>query len=461
MNIDSASKQSPSKSVKRTPLYIAIWRWHFYAGLFVIPFVVLLALTGSVYLFRPQIETYLYRDLLLVTPHGKPLTADQLLQDVRRELPTAQISGYQPPNGAASSAMFVALLPGHRMREAFLNPYTGALLGVQDPNARFMQRVRNLHGKLLAGKQGQFIVETAGGWAFVLLVSGLFLWFPKHPFSVWGSFLPRLRSGRRVFWRDLHAVPAVYLSGLLCFLIASGMPWSLLSGTLIKRMSDSGRDGSSIANSNRYHSQLPIRGASVQDWLSALSSTNTVNHSFPASNTPGSLSLDRVAAIARSQGLTKPFQIIMPQEPHGIYTVRTIPDKPQGTVFLHLDQYSGRVLAKVDWEQLSPLARAVSLGIAAHEGHLFGLANQLLGLAACLTVLLVAFSGGVMWWRRRPSGRLGAPRLAIEFTIPPFVIALLAGLAMLFPAMGISLVIAFFVDRYVLPKLPHLRKVLT
>ena len=33
--------------------YSSVWRWHFYAGLFCIPFVIWLALTGTIYLWRP------------------------------------------------------------------------------------------------------------------------------------------------------------------------------------------------------------------------------------------------------------------------------------------------------------------------------------------------------------------------------------------------------------------------
>ena len=32
-------------------LYRTIWRWHFYAGLFVLPFILILSVTGSIYLF--------------------------------------------------------------------------------------------------------------------------------------------------------------------------------------------------------------------------------------------------------------------------------------------------------------------------------------------------------------------------------------------------------------------------
>ncbi|MGH8905718.1 MAG: hypothetical protein ACRD0K_04205 [Egibacteraceae bacterium] len=34
-------------------LYRAVWRWHFYAAAFVIPVLVMLAVTGMIHLFRP------------------------------------------------------------------------------------------------------------------------------------------------------------------------------------------------------------------------------------------------------------------------------------------------------------------------------------------------------------------------------------------------------------------------
>ena len=43
---------------KSWPDYRAVWRWHFYASLFCIPFVIVLAASGSIYLFKPQIEAW-------------------------------------------------------------------------------------------------------------------------------------------------------------------------------------------------------------------------------------------------------------------------------------------------------------------------------------------------------------------------------------------------------------------
>ena len=41
---------------ERKALYAAVWRWHFYAGLYVAPFLMLLATTGLVMLARDSIE---------------------------------------------------------------------------------------------------------------------------------------------------------------------------------------------------------------------------------------------------------------------------------------------------------------------------------------------------------------------------------------------------------------------
>ena len=39
--------------------YRTIWRWHFYAGLLCLPLVLWLAVTGPIYLFKPQVDAWL------------------------------------------------------------------------------------------------------------------------------------------------------------------------------------------------------------------------------------------------------------------------------------------------------------------------------------------------------------------------------------------------------------------
>jgi hypothetical protein len=53
-------------AVPPSALYRAVWRWHFYTGLICLPFLVTMSITGALYLFRVEIESLVYRDLLTV-----------------------------------------------------------------------------------------------------------------------------------------------------------------------------------------------------------------------------------------------------------------------------------------------------------------------------------------------------------------------------------------------------------
>jgi len=60
-----------------------LWRWHFFAGLLVCPFAILLAVTGSLYLFKPQIDGYVENTInakaSAIDASSAPLSYDQLL----------------------------------------------------------------------------------------------------------------------------------------------------------------------------------------------------------------------------------------------------------------------------------------------------------------------------------------------------------------------------------------------
>ena len=88
------------------------------------------------------------------------------------------------------------------------------------------------------------------------------------------------------------------------------------------------------------------------------------------------------------------------------------------------------------------LDRVVGVGVAAHEGQLFGTANQALGLFTALGLLTLCISGIVMWWRRRPGGSLGIPAPRVPgFRIGwPLGTAIVA-LGVLLPVFGASLLV--------------------
>lgn len=475
--------------VKRSALYIAIWRWHFYAGIFVIPFALLLSVTGCIYLFRIQFEEWYYKDLLTVAPQGKHLSAEQIIAKSMAATPNFALLTYSPPKDQSSSAVLLVSPrraakpsePGHEghtdnakpaapkrdpeagfagARELYVNPYNGAVLGSLSSDERPMQTVRNLHGKLLAGDVGDIVIELAAGWIAMLLVSGVYLWWPRQAFSVWGTFLPRLRGGTRIFWRDLHAVPALYATGALIVILGTGIPWTIVAGKVIARVAGP-RDMPPEARASRFKSQpVAAKSGSELDWFSEFpEATGSKLRSIPPAQ-GGRLSLDHVTVIAESQGMEYPFQISSPRGPLGVFSVRTLTNDPRKWTFLHVDQYSGKVLGFYRYDALNVFPRAVTLGIAFHEGRLFGFWNQFFGILACMTVFVLSGSAGVLWWKRRPQGRLGAPRMLDSFEMPKGIVALSSFMAILFPVAGASLVAVLLFDRFLLPRVPRIGKFL-
>ncbi|MEK6294242.1 MAG: PepSY domain-containing protein, partial [Paraburkholderia tropica] len=120
------------------PGYRTLWRWHFYAGLFVMPFLIVLAITGTIYCFQPQIEPLLYPHRLVVAPQATPrLPADALLARAQASLPPgAQAIRAHIEANPARSAEFVFALPHGNApatkESVYVNPYNGDLLGTLD-----------------------------------------------------------------------------------------------------------------------------------------------------------------------------------------------------------------------------------------------------------------------------------------------------------------------------------------
>ena len=91
-------------SGRRSALYRRLWRWHFYAGLFCIPFVLTLAASGAIYLFKPQIDRWEERDYRGLSLEGA-VSADRQLEAAEAAFPEASFNHYRLPEEAGDAAM--------------------------------------------------------------------------------------------------------------------------------------------------------------------------------------------------------------------------------------------------------------------------------------------------------------------------------------------------------------------
>ncbi|MEK1941344.1 MAG: PepSY domain-containing protein [Pseudomonas sp.] len=440
--------------------YNQAWRWHFYAGLFVIPFMIMLSVTGIIYLFKPQLDNLMYADLLQVNPIGQTLSAEQQLARVQAAYPQAAISQYLPPVDTQHSAQFV-LTEGGRKLNLFIDPYSGIVLGSQDAQNNLQALARALHGELLIGAVGDRLVELAAGWGVVLVVSGLYLWWPRGSWGA-GVLWPRMAARGRLFWRDVHAVTGFWGSLLLLFMLLTGMTWTGFWGKSFAgawnhfpaaMWDDVPKSGMESRSLNTADSQtvpwaventpLPASTAPAVD-PHALHNGHNMADMVPAAS--GQIPLQQVVDIAQAKGVTPGYSITLPQGKDGVYTIAVFADDPRNDATLHVDQYSGQVLADVRWQDYNLVAKSVETGVMLHEGKLFGLANQLLMLAVCLLILLSSVSGLVIWWKRRPQGKLGVPPLRHDLPLWKTAVVIIIALGVALPLVGMSLVVIGLLD---------------
>jgi uncharacterized iron-regulated membrane protein len=418
---------------KATP-HRAVWRWHFYAGLFAAPVLVILATTGALYLFDVELDALWNRDLLKVEVGASPLSLAVQESALRASFPNAQMTRVVLPRSADQAARWVLDSGKGLTQEVFVNPYTGVILGVTDPARNPLKIVRDLHSTLLAGKWGGHVVELTACWTLVMLVTGVYLWWPRQ----WRLrvFIPRGRATGRTFWRDWHSIPALFNALLVGFLVVSGLPWSVFWGTQFAKL---GERVTFVAPSPNFTAAPPA--------ISGLPWTVS-HHTAPTGSTNPQLGIAAIEpALARIDvaGSGAGLRVSYPAAEGGVFVASYMPAKAQDqrTLYIATD---GKVLGDIAWRNYSPAAKAIEWGVMTHMGKQFGLANQLAGLAVCLTLVGSVVAGIVLWWHRRPSGRLGAPTVHPGDRLPRIVSITLFAMGILFPLLGVSIVVVLLGD---------------
>ncbi|XQY92922.1 PepSY-associated TM helix domain-containing protein [Metabacillus sp. HB246100] len=454
MTVTEGSKNKNNVEKKQSQsIYKTIWRWHFYAGIIFAPFLIILSITGAVYLFKPQIENILYQEYYEVQDQGEKISATQQLNNVKAEYPDAMVKRYRPGDSDTRSSEF-SIINNENSLTVFVDPYTGKIIGELNSEDKIMNKIEEIHGELMAGTLGDRIVELAACWAIVLIVTGLYLWFPRKKKDLSGLLIPRVNKGKKVFLRDLHAVPAVWISAGMLFLILTGLPWSGFWGSNFQSLATNAGVGypPSIWGGSAPTSIVQTKDVAEVPWAA-----ETLD--VPKSDLQGfvPLSIDEVVEIANRVGMHPTYAISIPSEKEGVYTLSAYPPKAEDEATIHLDQYSGAVLADYRFDNYGAVGKAVALGITLHKGTQFGLFNQLISLFICLGIILIVASGFYLWLKRKPKQEMGAPKAPRMFKMGPFLFIIVV-LSFLFPLVGLSILAVWLLDLIVIKRIPFVKR---
>jgi uncharacterized iron-regulated membrane protein len=340
-----------------------LFNMHCYAALFVGLFVVITGITGSIMAFEDDLDRLFNPKLFKVAQQGSPLPVAGMLAAAEAAYPGQKITNLRLPQGPTDVASF-----GVRgSKQAFLNPYNGQIVG-ERAGATALGTIHQIHLRLLMGKPGAAVVAGVTGVLLFLVLSGIYLWWPRKRLSVkWSG------SARRVNF-DLHNAAGIYSAAFLLVL---------------------GITGIAIHFDNDLEQYLHRAAGTVKIGRSAPSVIQPGVHTI----TPDQAIQDAVAALPGTTALA----ISLPPNPKGSYlVVLRYPEDltPGGRSWANVDQYSGKVLNFQSSRTVAAGSRTIIINRAIHTGDVFGYPTKILAALSSLMLVSQAITGYYMWWKR-------------------------------------------------------------
>jgi uncharacterized iron-regulated membrane protein len=419
--------------MNQTSLYRAVWRWHFYAGIIVLPVLAWMAVTGGLYLYKAEIERALWRDWIEVPTIAPPMPLADMITSVQRQTHGRVTQVIRTAQSGESWRMAVTDAAGGE-RMAFVRPDMGLVLGTSRAGGP-MELVKELHSLTVAGTAGNVLIEIVAGWAILLVLTGFFLWWPRaggRALSLAG------RIGERRLWRNFHASVGAVAGAVILFLAMTGMPWTIFWGAGFHEIVASQKIGRpappdpTVTAHAGHENHLPwtLRGTAP-----------------PRTSGPGDLGPDRAVAAATARGLGAPWILDLPAATGRPWRISAAGERTGDVRVIYVDPATANVLQDVRYADFGVGARLFEWGIYTHQGRQYGEINRLVMLAGCIGMLLLALSAPVMWWKRRQAGRLRPPPGPEDAGKAKGVLAIMLGVGLLFPLTGASMVVALAVER--------------
>ncbi|WP_106400208.1 PepSY-associated TM helix domain-containing protein [Actinocorallia populi] len=409
----------PPKSLKGG-LRALVLRLHFYAGVLVAPFLLVAAVSGLLYACSWQAEKIIYADQLRVPAAGERLPLAEQVERAQAARPDGTVLAVRPSveEGATTRVLMSAAGLGASEKLAvYVDPYRGAVKGeltVYGSSEALPVRawLSRLHAHLHLGDPGRNYSELAASWLWVVAAGGLVLWVSRRRKRRRDLLVPELKTPGRRRTLSLHGTVGIWSAAGLLFLSVTGLTWSVNAGARIDEIQTA---------LNSSAPKLPGTTTGHHDGAAH-------DHAHHDSTGTGA-SIDRILAAARLDG---PVEIVYPAEPGRAFVVEqidsTVPLRQDSAA---VDPATAQVTGTLRFADHPLPAQLTTIGIAAHMGQLFGLANQLLLALLAFGLILLITWGYLMWWRRGKHGfGRPLPRGAWR-TVPAWALVLLVAGAVL------------------------------
>jgi uncharacterized iron-regulated membrane protein len=262
------------------------------------------------------------------------------------------------------------------------------------------------------------IAELSACWTVVLVMTGVYLWWPRRWQRGAGVIWPRWWLAPYVFWRDCHAALGAAVAPIALTIASTGLLYTYVWGQAFDRTAQY-TDSYSLYIENPK--STPTKSAQR-------------------------VSLDEIVGKARA---------LYPAADLGVDLSRAADESvvvgvsawygPGTAAILVFDAYSGQELAHRRHADASILQQWSNWGYRLHTGSALGKISKVGWFGTCVVLMALPATGAWMWWQRRPAKTLGLPRRR-EHSLPRGAILLVSCFSLALPMFGASVLLIALVQ---------------
>lgn len=429
-------------------IFNPLQRLHFYAALFITPLLITLTISGIGYLFFQEVENNIYKTEFFGDSSVKShQTLNEAVDEVEDKFDGFYISKVSMMDEPYNNRITLDDMAGNQ-RYVFLDQ-NNQIVADQNAKHTYANVVRNIHSSLFTENTFiNYLVELTACWTIFMILSGTYMLIKKKLIS---------NKNKKLRFQKWHGILGVVIAIPVFVLVLTGLPWSGYMGAKIANVMDnSGELGQSELAINPPKSDVNEIPWATRENKQPTSEGHAAHHGggeMPRTDIKNQISIDKVATEAKKNGIDKPYSIVYPSNESAAFTVSKgsntgvtgLDVSPYDEQTLYLDQYNGKDLGKVKYEEYGIIGKWFTWGIPLHEGHLFGVANKVINLLVCIALLTAVGLGLTSWIKKmRDSNVKVPPRVKKPMSIPLAIVLIVLGILM--PLFGFSLIVVFIIE---------------
>lgn len=381
---------------------------HLYLSLAAGLVIAIVCFTGAALTFEKELNEFVYPERYRVEAGTHEASLDQMVAVVKGLKPEVKVSGvkvFQDPtrtveinytdekekpgsegkkeakNGSKSGEKGKGEKgkgekggPGKNGKVAFFNPYTGELIATSAQKSPFFASMFGLHRWLLVPGPGKVIVGISTIFFLFIIATGIVLWWPKSNKILKQRLTMKWSSGWKRLNHDLHIVIGFYTSIFLFVFAFTGLAWSF----------EWFNDGIyTVTGTTKEQPEPPL---------------STVQEGAPP------ISFEKAYALAKAEIPAAVFySVSKPKEADAALTVNVMPENAvheRANTQLFFDQYSGKKLGSLAFEDKNLGQRVRATFYPVHVGSIGGLPGRIIAFISCLAGFTFPITGIILWLNR-------------------------------------------------------------